>query len=295
MLDSVRLALVGEGRHATNAEAVDDEDFARVGFFFGAVDTGGDEEAVELGAAKGTGCSLDAREVDLAELFTGGRIKAGDAAAVAERHPEVAVGVDRHTVGRSVVAALGGVDGDAGVADAAAGIVVIVGTDLLRHRVDVIQFGGVGIPADAIGVSDLIDFEVQGGIGIEHVEVGIANVFDEADGACPEAAGRVALAVVEAVGGTFLGFWIGELLLCAGFGIEGDDAGVAGIEVAAVAAWHDGADSFADIPSVLVAGFRIERDECVAFDIDVDESIIPPDRAFAPFGNSCADGLDGEC
>ena len=214
---------------------------------------------------------------------------------MAESHPEVAVGIDRHAIGRTCVAVLAGVDGDGGVADCAAGVVVIIGADLFGHRVDVIQLRGVGAPADAVGVGDLVDFEVQRAVGIEHVERGIADVFDEADRARPKAARGVALAVVEAIGRTFFGFRIGEVLLGSADRIEGDDSRIACIECAAALTWHDGADEFADVPRLLCAGFWIESDERVAFDIYVDELIIPPDWAFAPFGNACADGLDGKC
>lgn len=33
----------------------------------------------------------------------------------------------------------------------------------------------------------------------------------------------------------------------------------------------------------------------MVFDIKVEQLILPPDGAFAPFGNACANGLDTRC
>ena len=57
------LALVSEGWHAAHAKAVDDKDFARVGFFEFTVNSGGDEEAIEVRATEGTGGGLEARRL----------------------------------------------------------------------------------------------------------------------------------------------------------------------------------------------------------------------------------------
>ena len=207
--DAPALPLVGEGGHALHAEAVDHEHFAGVLFDEFAVNAGGDEQAIQIRAAKGAGSRLNAGEVDLAELFTRGWVEANYAAAVAEGHPEVAVGVDSHAIGRTVVAVPSGVDGDRGMTDCSACVVVIIGADLLSHRVDVIHFGGSRIPANAVRISDLVDFEVERTVGIEHIECGVADVFDEADGACPEAASGIAFAIVKAISRTLLGLWIG--------------------------------------------------------------------------------------
>ena len=56
--DAPALPFVGEGRHALHAEAVDDEDFACVLFGEFTVNAGGDEQAVEVRAAKGAGGGL---------------------------------------------------------------------------------------------------------------------------------------------------------------------------------------------------------------------------------------------
>ena len=77
--------------------------------------------------------------------------------------------------------------------------------------------------------------------------------------------------------------------------IKCDDAAIARVEETAAGVWHYGANAFADVPYLLFACCGVEADELVPFDIDVDEFIIPPDWAFAPFGNACADGLECKC
>ena len=128
---------------------------------------------------------------------------------MAKCHPEVTVGVDRHAVWGASVTVITSIDRDGGVADRAAGVVVIVGADLLGHGVDVIHRGGIGAPANAVRIGHLVDFMLQRAVGIEHVEVGVADVFNQAEGACPEAARGVAFAVVETVGRAFFGLGVG--------------------------------------------------------------------------------------
>lgn len=74
--------------------------------------------------------------------------------------------------------------------------------------------------------------------------------------------------------------------------IESDVAGVACVNVVVVLGGDDGADLFANVPDGFFAGFWVELDEFVAVDVGVDEVVLPPDWAFAPFGNFAADGLD---
>lgn len=119
-------------------------------------------------------------------------------------------------------------------------------------------------------------------MGIDAVEVGIAGIFDEADGACPEAASRVALAIVEAVGGTLGRFGIGQGCPAAGLGVKAVDSAVARTEVIARCGGHDRPDAFAHGVDGLDLSRSVELDEAVAFDVHVDEFILPPDGAFAP-------------
>ena len=128
---------------------------------------------------------------------------------MAKRHPEVTVGVDRHTVWGTSVALLGSIDGDGGVANYATVIVVIIATDLFGHGVDVIHLCGIAIPADAIRVGDLVDFEMECPVLVQHVEIGGADFFNKADGTYPEASSGVAFAVVETVGRAFFGLGVG--------------------------------------------------------------------------------------
>ena len=87
------------GREAVDAEAADDEEASGEVFDDGLVDAGGDVEVGEVRAAEGAGGGFEAREVDAAEFAAGARVEAGDAGAVAEGDPEVAVFIDGHAVG----------------------------------------------------------------------------------------------------------------------------------------------------------------------------------------------------
>ena len=61
LIARLTLALISKRGHALYAEAVDHEDFAGVGFFEFTVNPGGDEQAIEVRPAKGTGSGFEAR------------------------------------------------------------------------------------------------------------------------------------------------------------------------------------------------------------------------------------------
>ncbi len=129
---------------------------------------------------------------------------------------------------------------------------------MLQWGVDVIHGLGVRTPANAVGVGHFGDLQLQAIFRIETVELGVAGLLDEADGARPETASRVTLAVVEAVVGALFGLGIGETGLQAGEWIELADAEVACVEVATLGSWDDSADALADGPALLVTALRVQ-------------------------------------
>lgn len=257
LCDRLWLPIVGLGAHAAHAEAVDHEDFAGVRLLPRLVDAGGYKQSIEVRATKSAGCRFDTGKVDCTDLFAGVWIEANDTATMAKGDPQVAVGIDCHAVGRTVVAVCCGINRDCGIVDHAVEIVVIVATDLSRCGVDVIHLRGCLIPADTVGVGHVINLQMECTLRIQHVERGVASLFDEADGAGPEATSGITFAVVEAIGRTLFRLRIGEGLLSSADWIEGSDARVTGIYKAAACTRDDAADTFTDIPDLLVVAVWI--------------------------------------
>lgn len=67
-------------------------------------------------------------------------------------------------------------------------VVVVEGEDFGAGGIDVVNGEAVGRPDDAVGVGDGAEGFLEGEIGIEAVEFGVAGFFDEADGSGEEAA-----------------------------------------------------------------------------------------------------------
>ncbi len=160
MLDSVRkravlLPLECEGGHALHAETVDDEDLAGSWFVEVWLDASGDKESVKIWAAEGAGGGFDAGEVDPLNFCVVDWIEADYATAVAKGDPEVAIRVNRHAVGRGVVAFSFGVDDNAAVIDFTGFEIISEGADAERWCIDVIHRLCVGAPADAVGVGEI--------------------------------------------------------------------------------------------------------------------------------------------
>ena len=290
--ESACLAFIGEGWHTLGTQPVDDEDFAGIGFVVVPFDAGGDEEAVEVWAAESAGGCFDGGDVDLLQLLPVFGVEADDTSAVAEGDPDFIFGIDGHAIGRAVVTGGGRVNDHASLDDVSAGFVVIVGANRLGRRIDVVKGMGCGIPAEAVGVGYVLDFDFEIPVGVEAVELGVTGFFDQANGSGPETPGGITFTVVEAVVRSLVGLWIGEGLLFTGGGIEAIDAAVAGAQVAAARTGDDGANALAHIVNGLPAGFGIQLNQGVPLDIDIDQLVLPPDGTFAPLGDAGADGLD---
>lgn len=265
-------------RDAAGSEAADDKQAAGVLFLGGRVDSGGDEEVGEVRAAEGTGGGFEARERYAMEFVAGLGVEAGNAAAVAEGDPEVAVGINGHAVGRGVDVAGG--DGGAEVAEVA--VLVIEGEDFAARGVDVKDGFAIGGPDDAIGGGDRTEGFVDAEVGIEAVKPGVTGFADQTHGSGEKPSVWRAFAVVEAVVG-FVVLGIGDGAEGAGLLVEEEQAVVAGDKQAAAFAGDDGADALADIPGLFRAVGGIKAMDGVAFDIDKIEGVVPPNRAFAPF------------
>ncbi len=103
----------------------------------------------------------------------------------------------------------------------------------------------------------------------------------EVHGACPEAARGIALAVVEAVAGP-AGLGISDWGYAPRGFIEKRNAVVAGEGQSPALPCHHGADPLADIPDFFNAAARIQGENLVPLDVDVEQTVAMPERAFAP-------------
>ena len=115
----------------------------------------------------------------------------------------------------------------------------------------------------------------------------------QADRARPEAARRIALAVVEAVVRQ-VGLGVRDLRARAGRFIEEVKPIVARPHEATLRTRHHGAHALADIPDRLGFRLRIEGEDLVRFDVHVEQTVGMPNRAFAPDGDVVADGFGGD-
>ncbi len=202
-------------------------------------------------------------------------------APVAEGDPETVFAVDGHAVGDGWI--VPGVPDDAFSRDGTGGNVEIEGADLFTRGVDVVHRLSIAAPDDAVGVGDGAEFFFETKICVEAVERGIRALL-QANGPRPEAAGGIALAVVEAVVGE-IGLGIGDGGAGAGGFVEKEQAFITCPDQAAARAWNDGADALADVPDLLDAGGRCEGEDLVGFDIDVEQPVLMPERSFAPGGD----------
>ena len=110
----------------------------------------------------------------------------------------------------------------------------------------------------------------------------------QTDGACPESSCGITFSVVEAIVGQIC-LWISDCsALAAGF-IKEEKAVVARPDQAAALAWHDCADSLADVPDLFIATDRIEVNDFVGFNIHIKKAVTVPDRPLAPFRYMCSD------
>ena len=96
------LAGEGVGRCALDIEAAHDKQAPAVLFLGGLVDAGGDVEVLEIRPAEGASGGFERWDGHAVEFIAGGGVEAGNAAAVAKGDPQVAVGVDRHAIGRGI-------------------------------------------------------------------------------------------------------------------------------------------------------------------------------------------------
>lgn len=85
-----------------------------------------------------------------------------------------------------------------------------------------------------------------------------------------------------------------------GIGDSGGDAGgfieeketvIARPDESALGTRHDGADTLADVPDLLLTGGGREGEDFVRFDVDVEEAVAMPDGAFAPDGDVVGNGF----
>ncbi len=197
---------------------------------------------------------------------------------MAKGNPQTVFAVDGHAIRATGIVA--GVPKDAFVADGAAGFVEIKGADLFAGGVDVIHRGRVAGPDDAIGVGDRGEFLLNAQVGVQAVEGAFGALF-QVDATRPEAASRIAFAVIEAVVRQ-VGLGVANRGAESGGLVQEMEAGVACPDEAAFRPWHNGADSLADVPDLFLTGGGVQGDDFVGLNVHIQQTIQVPKGAFAP-------------
>jgi hypothetical protein len=160
---------------------------------------GGDVELVQVFPAKGARGDVGGGQIDRLQKPAFHWVPAGHLATLPQGDPEHALAVDRHAIrvahpGRNA-------DRDAAIGDLARFQVIIEAVDVARGGVDIVHRPVIQAPHDAVRDRDPLQHLVHAKIGVQAPQVADVACPVQGQGARPEPARRVALAVVKAVPG----------------------------------------------------------------------------------------------
>src|SRR5438093_11902395 len=161
----------------------------------------GDVEIAKVRAAKDARCGICRRHAHNRVARTVGRV-AMDGAAAPERHPQIAVGVERHAVRRSLVA--WNANQRPAIRDRAASDVEVEDVDRPCWTVDEVHEAAVIAPVEAIRDAHAAQHRAYATARIETIQMSLARALVERHRPSPEASGGIAFPVVHPDIGTVI-------------------------------------------------------------------------------------------